>query len=35
MKTKEIHKLAVKMGIKADFRGKEGVKEVLKRRKEK
>lgn len=35
MKTKEIHKLAVKMGMRADFRGKEGVKEVLKRRKEK
>jgi len=35
MKIKEIHSLAIKMGMEADFRGKEGVEKVLKRRKEK
>jgi hypothetical protein len=35
MKISEIHNLAIKMGIEADFRGKEGVEKVLERRKEK
>jgi len=34
MKIKEIHNLAIKMGSQADFRGIEGVKKALKRRKE-
>jgi len=35
MKIKEIYKLAIEMGKNADFRGREGVEEVLKRRREK
>ena len=35
MKTKEIFDLAIKMGIESDFRGKEGVEKILKRKKEK
>lgn len=35
MKTKEIFDLAIKMGIEADFRGREGVENFLKRKKEK
>jgi putative NIF3 family GTP cyclohydrolase 1 type 2 len=35
MKIKEIYNLAINKGIEADFRGKEGVEKVLKRRKEK
>ena len=35
MTLKEIHNLAIKMGIEADFRGREGVAKILKRRKEK
>jgi len=35
MRIKEIHNLAIEMAKSADFRGKEGVEEVLKRRKEK
>ena len=35
MKIKEIYNLAIKMGIEADFRGKEGIERLLKRRKEK
>ena len=35
MKTKEIYKFAIEMGKKADFRGINGVKNVLERKKEK
>jgi len=35
MKINEIYKLAINKGIEADFRGKEGVEKLLKRRKEK
>jgi len=35
MKINEIYKLAIKMGIEADFRGREGVKRVLERKKKK
>jgi len=35
MKIKEIHNLAIKMGIESDFRGKQGIEKILKRRKEK
>ena len=35
MKTKEILKLAIEMGIKADFRGKEGVMKFLERKRKK
>lgn len=35
MKTKEIFDLAIKMGIESDFRGEEGVKKFLKKKKEK
>ena len=35
MKIKEIYNLAIKMGIEADFRGREGVGKLLQRRKEK
>ena len=35
MKIQEIYNLAIKMGIEADFRGKEGVERFLKRKKEK
>lgn len=35
MKIKEIYNLAINKGIEADFRGKEGVEKLLKRRKEK
>ncbi len=35
MKIKEIHKLAIEMAERADFRGKEGVERLLERRKEK
>lgn len=35
MKIKEIYKLAINKGIEADFRGKEGIEKLLKRRKEK
>jgi len=34
MKTKEIHNLAIEMGVAVDFRGKEAVKKVLERRRE-
>jgi len=34
MTTKEIYNLAIQMGIKADFRGEEGVKKLLERRKQ-
>lgn len=35
MKVNDIFKLAIRMGMKADFRGEERIKQVLKRRKEK
>ncbi len=35
MKIKEIHNLAIKMGIEADFRGREGVERLLKRKRKK
>lgn len=35
MKTNEIYNLAINKGIEADFRGKEGIEKLLKRRKEK
>jgi putative NIF3 family GTP cyclohydrolase 1 type 2 len=35
MKINEIYKLAINKGIEADFRGKEGIEKLLKRRKEK
>ena len=35
MKIREIYNLAIKEGIEADFRGKEGIDEMLKRKKEK
>lgn len=35
MKTKEIFNLAINKGIEADFRGKEGIEKLLKRKKEK
>lgn len=35
MTIKEIYNLAIKMGIEADFRGKEGIEKILKRRKDK
>ena len=35
MKIQEIYKLAISKGIEADFRGKEGIEKLLKRRKEK
>ncbi len=35
MKTEEIYNLAINKGIEADFRGREGVEKLLKRRKEK
>jgi len=35
MKIKEIFKLAIEMGIEADFRGREGVMRVLERKKKK
>jgi len=35
MKIKEIYNLAINKGIEADFRGKEGIEKLLKRRKEK
>ena len=35
MKVKEIYNLGIEMGINADFRGKEKIEELLKRRKHK
>jgi len=35
MRIKDIYELAIKMGIEADFRGKEGIEKLLKRKKEK
>ncbi len=35
MKIQEIYKLAINKGIEADFRGREEIKKLLKRRKEK
>jgi hypothetical protein len=35
MKIKEIFKLAIEMGIEADFRGREGVMKVLERKRKK
>jgi putative NIF3 family GTP cyclohydrolase 1 type 2 len=35
MRIKEIYQLAIKMGIEADFRGEEAIKELLRRRREK
>ena len=35
MKIKDIFNLALKMGIRADFRGQDGIEKLLKRKKEK
>ena len=34
MQIEEIYKLAIQKGIESDFRGKEGIEKLLKRRKE-